>query len=506
VRKARFANIFVIAAITLTASVITACGGGGGAAPPLGQSGGSPPPGHTPTPGPTGTPAPGHTPTPAPTQTPQSTPTPGSTATPSASGSTILADTTGRFGLIQILDNYGGATPLTTSQIQAEAPHYDSVWGSFSPSAWDSAHPGMIVSRYTIPNEDENLISGHDLAWWQANHPDWVLYACDQNGNPTQDVPWADTGFKDVPLDIHNPAVVSYQVHLLGNYMIANGYNTLAVDNITFVNYMGAPNPELEPGKTTNAGWYACGIYQNGSFVRRYGSAGSSDFDQPDPAWISDLVNWLAQAQQIFATDATLAPYHLHIIINHPVQDSSPSATEQTMLNYVDGMVDENGYTHYGTLLTGASFARTLNWVEYLQSHHKAALITDYFCTGSGCSTDVNSLTPQQADWALASYAIGNEGGEDGYTSPAGGSLYSYRPEYSTAYGASCGSFTQPATDVYERKFQGALVIVNASTGSYNFTLPANHSYRDIEGRTVSSPLLLGAADGYVLLTSNGCS
>lgn len=394
---------------------------------------------------------------------------------------------------------------MTTAQIDSEAPHYDSIWGSFSAGTWDGAHPGMIVSRYEIPNDDENMISGHDLAWWQANHPDWVLYACDAGGNPTKDVPWAETGFADVPLDIHNPDVVNYQAHLLGNYMIANGYNTLAADNITFVNYLEAPNPVLGEG-SVQKNWYACGVYQNGSFVRRYGSAGSSDFDQPDPAWISDLINWLAQTQQIFATDATLAPHHLHIIVNHPVLDSSPNANEQSMLNYIDGMVDENGYTHYGTLLSGNNFAGTLNWAEYLQAHHKAAFITDYFCTGSGCSSDVSSLTAQQVDWALSSYAIGNEGGEDLYTSPHGGSLYSYRPEYSTSYGAPCSSYTMLSSFVYERKFQGALVVVNASGSSYNLTLPAGHTYHDIEGRTVSNPLVLSGTDGYVLLTSNGCS
>jgi hypothetical protein len=508
-------------------SILAACGGGGGggATPPVPGGGGGPTPGKTATPAPSGsptatphptgsptaTPRPTNSPTTAPTATPTpATPTPAPTATPSGSGITILPDTRGRFGLIQILDNYGGVSPLTSSQIQSEAPHYDSVWGSFDPSDWNAAHPGMIVSRYMIPNEDDNLISGHNLSWWQSNHPDWVLYACDQNGNPTSDLPWAYTGFSDVPLDIHNPDVVNYQVHLLGDYMIANGYNTLAVDNITFINYLAAPNPVLGEGEQ-QPGWYACGIYSQGpsvpsSFVRRYGSAGSSDFDQPDPAWISDLINWLAQARNIFATDSTLAPYHLHILVNHPVLDSGPDSNEQQMLSYVDGMVDENGYTHYGQLLSGGNFAGTLNWAEYLQSNHKAALITDYFCTGSSCSNDVATLSAQQVDWALASYAIGDEGGEDLYTSPHGGSIYSYRPEYATSYGMPCGSYTQPSSYVYERTFQGGLAIVNASGSSYNLALSSSHTYHDIEGRTLTNPLTVAPEDGYFLLTSNGCS
>jgi MFS family permease len=97
-------------------------------------------------------------------------------------------------------------------------------------------------------------------------------------------------------------------------------------------------------------------------------------------------------------------------------------------------------------------------------------------------------------------------GGEDVYISPHGGSIYSYRPEYNTRYGAACGGYTQVSSYVYIRKFQGALVIVNATGSSYSYTLPSGHQYHDIEGRTVNNPLTLAAPDAYVLLTSNGCS
>lgn len=413
----------------------------------------------------------------------------------------MLPDTSGRFGLIQILDAYGRAGNMTTSQIQSEAPYTDSVWGAFQPATWNSAHPGMILSRYYLPNEDAKLISGHDLTWFQNNHPDWILYACDGSGNPTHDLAYAGTGFGDVPLDIHNPDVVQYQLGTIKNYLQANGYNTLAVDNIVFLNYLEGPNPEFGEGspKTSSPAWYGCGVWQGNTFVRRYGSAGSSDFDVKDPAFAADIINWLAQARAYLGSS-------YKIIVNHPPFDSSPDSNESQMLQYVDGMVDENGYTHYGTLLTGGNFANTLSWVQLLQQQHKAALITDYFCTGSTCPSDPSSLTPQQVDWALASYALGNDGGEDVYISPHGGSVYFYRPEYNTRYGAACGSYTQVSSYVYVRKFQGALVIVNATGSSYSYTLPSGHQYHDVEGRAVNNPLTLGAPDAYVLLTSNGCS
>ena len=436
-----------------------------------------------------------------------------------AAASTILPNTSGRFGLIQIIDDYGHGDdgsilgPLSTSQIKTEAPHYDSVWASFEPRVWESAHPGMIVSRYMIPNEDSALISRHDLSWWQAKHPEWVLYACDDRGNPTHATPWSGVGFHDVPLDIHNPAVVRYQAHLLGDYMIANRYNAIAVDNVTFTNYMSAPNPVLGQGKPQKD-WYACGIFQSGRFVRRYGSAGRSDLNQPDPAWIADLVNWLATTRKIFNTDRKLASHHLKILVNHPILGSVPNNDEGKMLRSVDGVVVENGFTSYGQYVSSRSrllpglFTQTLNWMQAAQSKHIAVFVTDYFCQGgvtvdgAACSYDPSTLSASQVDWALATYAITNNGGADIYIAPQGGDNYSYRPEYAKTYGAPCGSFTHEG-DVYTRRFQHGIAIVNASYTAHAVSLPSHLTYTDIEGRVIGNPLTVKGADGYMLLTAS---
>ena len=436
---------------------------------------------------------------------------------------TILPDTTGRFGLIQIIDDYGHADdggilgPLSISQIKTEAAHYDSVWASFEPRIWESVHRGLIVSRYMIPNEDDALISGHDLAWWRKKHPDWVLYACDARGNPTEATPWSGVGFSDVPLDIHNPDVVRYQAHLLGDYMIANGYNALAVDNFTFANYMKAPNPVLGQGNP-QTGWYACGIFQGGRFVRRYGSAGSSDFAQPDPAWIADLLSWIGTVRHLFATDGKLAPHHLKILVNHPILGSAPNGDEQQMLRSVDGVVVENGFTAYGRYASPRSrslpalFTQTLSWMQAVQARRIAVFVTDYFCDGgvtvdrAPCSYDPKTLSASQVDWALATYAITNEGGANVYVAPQGGDNYSYRPEYAKTYGAPCGSFTQDG-DVYMRSFQRGMAIVNASYATHAVNLPLHRSFIDIEGRPLTNPLMVNGADGYMLLTSSdNCS
>ena len=431
-------------------------------------------------------------------------------------------------------DNYGSNDsgqplgPMSTANIQTESAHYDSVWGAFEPSTWIGApnrESGQILSRYEIPFEDAYLVSGCNLSCWQAQHPDWIMYACDNNGNPTSDLPWTGSGFpNDVPLNIHNQSVVNYQVAQLIAYMQSNGYNALAVDQVTFENFLSAPNPVLGESCPGGSGqcsqWYACGYYSSGpsvpsSFVRVYGSAGSSDHDVADPTFNQDILNWLSTAH------SALAAQGLKLLVNHPVFDSSPNSLESQMLQYVDGIVVENGFTSYGRYaFTGGGlpglFTQTLSWMQYAQTNNKAVFITDYYCynghmptdgNGDGteaCSYDPSTLSSAQVDWALSTYAIANNGGADAYISPASIDNYSWRPEYATAYGAPCGAATQNG-NVYMRQFQNGLAIVNASYTQQSVTLPAGNTYTDIENRgTFSGSMTLGPPDGYMLLLQSG--
>jgi len=427
-----------------------------------------------------------------------------------------LPDTSKRFALMQINDAYGrGNISMTTAQIQAEAPHYDSIWGSFQPGTWDTYHPGMLVSRYVLPNEDVKLISKHDLTWWKANHPDWILYACLSNGTPTHDLAASGTGFGDIPLDIHNTSalnspVVDYQVRqLVGPDMIREGFNAIAADNITFANYL------FDASLPLSSHAYGCGVWQGNTFVRRYGPPTGGDFDKPDPAFISDLINWLAQAKKILTTDTTLAPHHFKIIVNHPFDSSSPDGNELSMLQSIDGLLDESGFTHYGSRVTQGGFAQAVNWAQYAQSHNRAIFFADYFCqnntnpdTGQPCSTDPSTLTAKEVDWALGSYAIVNNGGSNVFISPKGGAIYTYRPEYAKQYGAACGAFTQSGY-LYTRRFANGFAVVNAGTTAQMVQLPA-HTYSDIEGRPISSRMTVNAADAYMLLLTpangTGCT
>jgi hypothetical protein len=413
----------------------------------------------------------------------------------------MLPDTRGRFSLIQVNDNNGVNPGMTDQQIQQEAPFYDTVWGSFRPSVWDSAHPGMYVSRYVLPNEDIRLISGHDLAWFQTNHPDWILYACQPDGTLTHQLAYSGTGFHDVPLNIDNPDVVAYQLSLIGPNMISAGYNAIAADNIVFVNYLMGPNPEFGEG-SVQPGWYGCGIWQgNTPKVIYHGGRLAAD-----PTWIADIQNWVASAKNYLLTNSTVASHNFKLIVNHPPFSATPTADESTLLSHIDGLLDENGFTQHGNLYTGSRFANKLSFMQAVQNRNVAIFLGDYFCAGStSCSTDPQSLTPSQVDWALATYALGNNGGAGLFVSPKGGAIYSYRSEYSARYGTPCGGVQTQGT-LYSRRFSGGLAVANSGTSAQMFPLPAGHVYTDVAGRPVSNPLTVNGTDAYMLLTSGGCS
>lgn len=415
---------------------------------------------------------------------------------------TTSADTRGRFAIIQLLDG------LTLSQIASEAPHVQTVWGSFYPTQWRAGNAAIALSSYALAVEDTESLSGYTLSWWQTHHPDWILYACDPTGKPTRELAWSGTGFTDVPLAFYQTNVQQYEMALLKPYMLLHGFNAMAADNTDLTNFLLGGNPNF--GQPYLSGYYACGTYAlNGTFIRRYTRSGA------DPQFATDMTAW------IVAASASLHASGLKLFINHPMSYALTSTYEQKILSVVDGTLDEAGFTDYGKFTTPqlnlASFmAQNIAWAETAQQHHVSFFVGDYFCydriepwnNNAPCSSDIATLPAPLADWALASYAMVNEGNIQLYISPYTVSDYAYRPEFSKTYGVPCSSYSVPSANVYTRRFANGFAVINANpaTTTATVTLPS-HSYTDIEGRAITQPLHVRGADGYMLLTTaNGCT
>ncbi|HTV93655.1 MAG TPA: hypothetical protein VMG98_13145 [Verrucomicrobiae bacterium] len=412
-----------------------------------------------------------------------------------------IRSTYGRIGLAQIFDYFPSTnTSMSASQIAADASRYDLVWGSFDPQPWRSSNPQALVSRYYIIEEDNTATSGYNLQWWQQNHPDWILYACTSSGTPTHDIAYSPgDGFADVPLNFHNPAVVQYQVASLINYMQANGYNAMALDQVIFNDFMVGGNPEL--GQTENTSEYACGTWNDdGTFNTVYSSPS-------DPTWTQDVLNWVSAAK---AAASAASPAYA-VIVNHPAI-STVNANEQALMKMVDGEVEEPGFSDYGDYQTQpAYFLEMYKYMEWVEQQGIAFVDIDRYTLGGETSP-----TSDQVEYSIGTYMMGNEGNADLYVDANNGSGYGYgseqyHPEYATQLGSPCSAMTQdPANaQIYYRRFQNGMVVVNSGgDGTENATLPTDHVYTDIEGRTVTNPLPVSAYDAWVLTTGggNGCS
>ncbi|HTU70043.1 MAG TPA: hypothetical protein VMF11_06945 [Candidatus Baltobacteraceae bacterium] len=428
---------------------------------------------------------------------PTASPTSGATYYPPDPPSAIRS-TYGRIGLAEIFDYFPSTgTQMSSSQISADANNYDAVWASFDPQPWRSSNPSALVSRYYIIEEDNELISGHDLQWWQENHPDWILYACSSNGTPTHDYAYTPgDGFPDVPLDMHNPAVVQYQVQSLISYAQANDYNALALDEVIFEDVMKGGNPEL--GQTENTSEYGCGIWNDdGTFTTVYTGP-------TDPTWTADVLNWVSTAKQA-AESAGLA-----VIVNHPV-GSVGNSNEQSLLSSVDAEVDEDGFSDYGNYIDSSTFFKsTWSWMEWIQSQGKAFIDIDRYTLNGETSP-----TTDQIEYSIGTYLMANEGNADLFADANNGKGYgygaeNYYPEYATQLGDPCGAMYEDSTDpqIYYRRFASGMVVVNASdSASGSATLPSDHTYTDIGGRSVTDPLTVSPSDAWVMTTTgNGCT
>jgi hypothetical protein len=433
----------------------------------------------------------------------------GSTRFLAAAPPTRIRSTFGRIGLFQAFDAAPFSNPIATmspARILQDAHRYDTVWGATQPSAWNTGNPGMLVSRYFILEDDRIAISGHTLAWWQTSHPDWILYTCDPNGNPTRQIAYAYSKYPEVPLDFHNPAVVDYQIRqLMAPNAIANGYSSLSADQVIFNDFMVGGNPTL--GQTILPGYYACGIWEGTSFVRRYSG-------KNDPAWTADIIAWLKSARNILSTDPSISPYHLALIVNHPI-GSTASVDEQQLLATVDATLDEAGFSNYGNYQAANDaglFKSTVSYMRYAQKVGVAVMIFDKF------SQDTTTIPPLHLEYSIATYLMGNEQAADLYVSPNNNpgtdGAEQYHPEYQTQIGSPCGeyyggpSYDPSSPQIFYRKFSSALIIVNSGSlprTSETAHLPLGHAYTDLEGRAIGNPLVVNSNDARVLLTSNGC-
>lgn len=372
-----------------------------------------------------------------------------------------LIDTWDNIHLFQTFD-YNISNPSTI------AKHYDFIWGTQFDhvAALRAGNPNIFLSYYIPFNRDGGIfpdnssIKDHNLTYWQAAHPDWILYKCDRV------TPAYAFGDPTIPLDFANPALISWQIKTYAQPASVSGYDAIAADNVSLQNNFGA-----------------CGIYKNGQWVQHY--TGRLD----DPQWRADVIYWLKQMQQ-----ALHQLQHPLALIPNFYQDDLPLSNPQIqqIMSNVDGVLDEEGFTDSGRGYPSASlWVQKVQFIENIQKLHKPYYIINQF----------PSVGQAEIQWSIASYLMGKEHTAALFISTIQGyGTALWHNEYGVQIGSPDGPMHQ-VQHVYLRKYSNGLSIVNPSaTETATVTLNAVSHYTDLYGNSVGQTVTMPPHAGIVLL------
>jgi len=358
---------------------------------------------------------------------------------------------------LEMVFNYNVIKPSIESGV------VDMVWGSNY-----ATQPAGVYNTSYIPYSVDNFTNS--VAWYQAHHPDWLEYLCDEK---TLAYEFGATTL--APLDFANPAVQAFQWANWVDAPLAQGFGGIAVDTMDLTN-----------------DWQRCGHFSTtGTWVQQY--TGQSD----DPAFRKAVLGWEA---------ATYAHVHAYsntatLQVNVTYHFGEPKADNLQLMTTTDLLFDERGFTNWGTaarhVSTPMEWQTILTALQYVESKGLC-----YMTNGEepGPTEDIS-----QADrlWVLANYLLvkndctyvymtGITNGQQDY-----GSLFVF-PEYSVAIGHATGTMTKKQ-GAWLREFSGGLTLVNPYDATATVTLSPGY-YVDVNGRAVLSPVTLTRQTGTILL------
>ena len=346
---------------------------------------------------------------------------------------------------------------------------YDFVWGAEVNHVPElmRGNPAIFLTYYMAFHRDMGTFTQDGgvgrLTYWQASHPDWILYKCDRI------TPAYEFTDPSVPLDFSNPAVISWQVQTYAQPASLLGYRGIAADNVNLKNLFGA-----------------CGFYRGGTWVQRY--TGQID----DSQWSEDVLHWLGRMRQALhhlAHPLALIP---NLTVSALGRLTSDNPLIQRILNNVDGVVDEGGFTDYGQgYLSDDDWLARVQFIRYVQQHNKPYYIINVF----------PGVDHAAFQWALASYLEAKEQACALYISVVNKyGTDAWHKEYYTQIGSPADTMylTQ---HVYVRDYTHGISIVNSSaSNSYTFTLNAFRRYSDLDGHSIGPVIEMAPHSGIVLL------
>jgi hypothetical protein len=369
--------------------------------------------------------------------------------------------------------------------IADERGHVDYVYGASSYWALkDQRVPGVKHDWYTLFNRDDNEDTQHPLAWFRANHPDWIEYRCNRT-TPVYGKSWT-------ALDVTNPAIQDYQMPYIERAM-DGGYNGVDFDVTDTFNYQ-----------------HVCGHYDaNGHWIQQYSGA---VVDQP---YRRDMVTaFRSLADRIHATaEARNIPFT--IAINASFDTWKPFHQVEDLFPYADVVLDEGGLTNYAyntrddRVLAVKSDTTRSQWRMKMRWYHDLHRMGKVLIINGEVPHKVDATHPAaKADrqWILANYLLT----KDDHTYQAlitgfeqyGGPYYP-QPEYKIDIGTPVSGMHR-LHGAWARTYTNGLALVNPSAHStLRVRLPAGQ-YADCQHRPVGRVVTLKPGSGLILLAIAG--
>jgi len=372
------------------------------------------------------------------------------------------------------------------SYITSIASRYDFGWSPLTYSALAIGNSSFVSGTYYTSTQGLR-----DLGWYQANHPDWILYACDRA------TPVFQFDYAAVSLDITNPEVVDYKFSEL-----ING-TAIAWDNF----YLSNDFPSPLGGEST----HACGAYDKyGNWVQKFAGVGGYA-EVADPQWTDSVIAYAAKIRKrlhdLPAEPKLLIPNsEVRVVAGDPVRSAN-------LIAAVDGVLIEGGQLNQSA--TGDPRQLWLRNIRFIEAANAAGRAFYTIEFADQVVPKMGTLN-QFVQFTLASYLLAKghwaaldiipPGANSNYSN-SDGIFWPAEFEAATAIGTPCGPMKQVAgangseDGLFIREHTG---IVNASrTTWYSAALPGGNSYQDLYGASYSSPTILLAGTGVVLLKTN---
>ena len=378
-----------------------------------------------------------------------------------------LPDTT--FG-IHLALAFDADIPVVNNARPGEAPA-DYTWGASNNGLVNIPGAAPWHEKYTpwMRENDDTLT----LAWFQAHHPDWIMYGPNKVTPAGYGIGTGYTDFTNVVLDYANPAVQAWVAGIWMQYL-GSGYQGISVDN------------GVTDNNTNATGHYTL----NHTWTPQYSGTepGDAAFTAASDAALANIVALVKASYP-----------HASITVNHAYNCTWDSqAAYEGDLGSATMILDEGELQLWDTNSSctkdpGNQWLVTMSEYRHIQRDLGKGffMLNDQSSDITANETTSNLAVRAAVQWTLANYLLIKYAHTFYYFMAEGqyGQAMAPQPEYSAPIGAPTDDF-YASQGVYMRDYGNGLAVVNPDSAQSHVVTFAAGRYQDLYGNPVTSTVM----------------